>query len=522
MPAASTTLFFATLAGCLPAVMAAIGPVADLRVLNVNVNPDGFRRRAASAGGAVTGPLIVGNRNDNFRINVINELSDPSMWQTTSIHWHGFFQRGTSYSDGPAFITQCPISKGHSFVYNWNAENQAGTFWYHSHLQAQYCDGLRGPLVVYNPQDPHRNLYDVDNEGTVITLADWYHEASRPLLKDDPLPRFDSTLINGLGRWKDLKQKTPLSVINVEKGKRYRIRLVSISCDPNYVFQIDKHTELTIIEVDSVDHKPLVVDSIQIFAGQRYSFVLNANQPVNNYWIRANPERGDKDFKNGINSAILRYVGAPDRDPTTAQDRITKPLRERDLSPLSNEPAPGNPTPGGADVNIHLEFSRSGDKFFINGKSFESPDIAVLLQILAGNRDALSLVPEGTVISLPRNKTIEISMDGGLSQGPHPIHLHGHTFHVVRSAGSSTYNYQNPVMRDVVNSGESNDRVTFRFVTDNPGPWILHCHIDWHLVGGFEMLFVEDLPGIPAATQNPPEDWKQLCPIYHSQSAADL
>lgn len=64
--------------------MAAIGPVADLRVLNVNVNPDGFRRRfvapsaletlssstndfippyrAASAGGAVTGPLIVGNR----------------------------------------------------------------------------------------------------------------------------------------------------------------------------------------------------------------------------------------------------------------------------------------------------------------------------------------------------------------------------------------------------------------------------------------------------------------------------
>ena len=38
---------------------------------------------------------------------------------------------------------------------------------------SQYCDGLRGAMVVYDPNDPHRNLYDVDNEATVITLADW-------------------------------------------------------------------------------------------------------------------------------------------------------------------------------------------------------------------------------------------------------------------------------------------------------------------------------------------------------------
>jgi hypothetical protein len=27
----------------------------------------------------------------------------------------------------------------------------------------QYCDGLRGPLVIYDPHDPHKALYDVDN-----------------------------------------------------------------------------------------------------------------------------------------------------------------------------------------------------------------------------------------------------------------------------------------------------------------------------------------------------------------------
>ena len=38
-----------------------------------------------------------------------------------------------------------------------------GTYWYHSHFQNQYCDGLRGALVVYDPNDPHSSLYDVDD-----------------------------------------------------------------------------------------------------------------------------------------------------------------------------------------------------------------------------------------------------------------------------------------------------------------------------------------------------------------------
>ena len=90
-----------------------------------------------------------------------------------------------------------------------------------------------------------------------------------------------STLINGKGR----SPQTPtaeLSVITVTPGKRYRFRVVSLSCDPNFLFSIDGH-DLTIIEADSVNTEPLVVDSIQIYAGQRYSFVLNANQQVDNY-----------------------------------------------------------------------------------------------------------------------------------------------------------------------------------------------------------------------------------------------
>lgn len=37
------------------------------------------------------------------------------------------------------------------------------TYWYHSHVSTQYCDGLRGPMVIYDPLDPLKYLYDFDN-----------------------------------------------------------------------------------------------------------------------------------------------------------------------------------------------------------------------------------------------------------------------------------------------------------------------------------------------------------------------
>lgn len=69
--------------------------------------------------------------------------------------------------DGTSSVTQCPITAGSSFLYDFPVPDQAGTFWYHSHLSTQYCDGLRGPFVVYDGidgvNDPHRALYDVDD-----------------------------------------------------------------------------------------------------------------------------------------------------------------------------------------------------------------------------------------------------------------------------------------------------------------------------------------------------------------------
>nr|ACL93333.1 laccase [Rigidoporus microporus] len=514
MPSFSTLSAFVTVALALGA-FASVGPVADIPIVNANLSPDGFTRTTVLAGGTFPGPLIVGNKGDNFKLNVVDQLTDANQLKTTTIHWHGFFQHGTNWADGPAFVNQCPIASGNSFLYDFSAADQAGTFWYHSHLSTQYCDGLRGAFVVYDPSDPNASLYDVDNESTVITLADWYHTLAR-LGARFPTP--DSTLINGLGRFAG-GPASDLSVITVESGKRYRFRLVSISCDPNYTFSIDGH-DMTIIEVNGINHDALSVDSIQIFAGQRYSFVLNANQAVGNYWIRANPNIGTRGFSGGINSAILRYVGADAVEPTTSQGTSTKPLVETNLHPSQNPGAVGSPTPGGVDLALNLALGFAGGSFTINGATFTSPTVPVLLQILSGAQSATDLLPSGSVFTLPGDSTIEISMPAGVAGGPHPFHLHGHAFDVVRASGSSTYNYANPVRRDVVSLGAAGDNVTIRFKTDNPGPWFLHCHIDWHLEAGLAIVFAEDTPNT-AAINPVPQAWSDLCPIYNALAESD-
>ncbi|KAJ7066118.1 laccase [Mycena amicta] len=516
-----------------------MGPIGDLPIVNRVIAPDGYSRSTVLAGGTFPGTLIKGIKGGTFLLNVEDKLTDASMLRSTTIHWHGTsFLRSSRYDDGVAFVTQCPIAANHSFLYDFSVPHQAGTFWYHSHLSTQYCDACIPPFLLYDLLDPQRHLYDIDDDSTVITLADWYHyprygvsiprfcACSRSTFVRAPfVPLANSTLINGLGRYVG-GPASSLAVISVRKGTRYRFRLVSMSCDPNFTFSVDNHT-MTIIEVDGVNHKPLAVDSIQIFAAQRYSFVLRADQPISNYWIRSDPNLGNTGFAGGINSAILRYVGAPKTDPATNADAtgpaLTKPLIETNLHPLAPSPVPGQPFPGGADVllnmNIALDFATL--KFTVNGAPFIPPTVPVILQILSGAEKAQDLLPPGSVYTLPPNKVIEINIPGGSPGAPHPFHLHGHTFHVIRSAGNSTYNFFDPVVRDVVTTGPLiTDNTTFRFVTDNAGPWIMHCHIDWHLDLGLAVVFAEDTGTLQK--QRTPKAWEKLCPTYDALSPSQL
>jgi iron transport multicopper oxidase len=118
---------------------------------------------------------------------------------------------------------------------------------------------------------------------------------------------------------------------------------------------------------------------------------------------------------------------------------------------------------------------------------------------------------EHTVV-LPPNKTIELHLSGEIFQ--HPFHLHGHTFDVLQSYSGGPYNCNNPPRRDVAVSTPGRTTI-LRFKTDNSGPWIFHCHIDWHLKMGLVVVFAED-PATQRNTIKPPQDWLNLCPAYEA------
>ncbi|KAG1762759.1 laccase [Suillus occidentalis] len=500
---------------------AVLGPKTRLTIGNKVIAPDGFERSATLVDGVFPGPLISAQKGDDFAIEVVNELQDESMLLSTSIHWHGLFQNRTNYADGASFVTQCPIAQNHSFLHTFSVPNQAGTYWYHSHYSVQYCDGLRGPLVIYDPQDPLAYMYDIDDASTVITLSDWYHTLAT-ILRYVIGNIADSSLINGLGRYAG-GPMSPLAVITVEQGKRYRMRLISMSCDPNFQFSVDGHN-LTVIEADGELTEPLVVDQLQIYAGQRYSVVLVADKPVNNYWIRNLPSTAMATYEQGTNSAILSYKGACKVEPATVNIAPKNPLVETNLHALINPGVPGIPEYGKADINLNLDVTNVNGTFYVNNATFKPPTVPVLLQILSGAQEASQLLPNGSVIVLEANKVVELTLSTTGAVGPHSIHLHGHSFDVVQSAcdSTSTFNYVNPVRRDVVSAGDTGQQVVIRWVTDNSGPWFLHCHNDWHLEAGFAMVMAESPSDTRAHLNNVPDAWEQLCPIFDSLIPSQL
>lgn len=500
-------IFRSLLTLCLTFVSSCIALNTQLVVSNAKIAPDGFAHDAIVVNGDYPGPVLTAVKGERFQIKVKNVLVDESMNKSTTVHWHGIKQRSSNEMDGTAMVTQCPIASGHSFMYDFTPADQSGSFWYHSHYTLQYCEGLRGPVVIYDPLDPYLDMYDVDDTSTILTISDWYHVNAYDITgTDNP----DAILINGRGRYEG-GPPVPLSVLSVVQGKRYRIRLMNMACKPSFVFSIDSHT-FTVIEADSENTLPLAVDSVPILVGQRYSLILNANQTVDNYWIRTNPNYNTT-FAGGLNSAILRYEGAPRRDPIHRNWTISNPLSESNLRALESPTAPGLPEAGGVDVSLNLVsvWDDNIGRFLINGYSYTSPTTPILLQLLTGQLTASQLQPYGSVYTLPPNKTIELSVPGGQPEEYHPFHLHGHSFSVVRSAGSNLYNYYNPVRRDTTSNGVGGDNVTIRFRTDNSGPWLFHCHIDWHLELGMAVVFAQDAGDTSLGTSGA---WNQLCPIY--------
>ncbi|KAG2038814.1 multicopper oxidase-domain-containing protein [Suillus americanus] len=182
------------------------------------------------------------------------------------------------------------------------------------------------------------------------------------------------------------------------------------------IFSVDNH-KLTIIEVDGQYVEPLVVDSVQIYAAQRCSFIPETNQPVDNYWVHADQNSGTKFTP----SAVCRFLRCG------PQDQDNSKLRR------------------GADVNLNLILGKNETNFnfHINGVHYTSPRVPVLL-IHSTSMGAHSTVIRGAgsscynyVSPVMRNTVTTVTGDYGLSASSRPSQklytwLHWHMYRGLR------------------------------------------------------------------------------------------
>lgn len=229
----------------------------------------------------IPGPAIHVCKDDLIVVDVMNAMGGTA----STIHWHGLHQRETPHMDGVPFITQCPIEFMSTFRYTFWA-TEPGTQFYHSHTGHHKVNGHYGAMIIRQPiaEDPNSLRYDFDLPEYTIVASDWMHvdaEMFMPGLptSDGILPR--NILINGKGTFvkpDGTKTNVPLEVFRVHKGGRYRFRFINAASHVCPLeLQIANHT-LEIIGSDSFHLKPIEINTLISTAGERYDFILNADQ----------------------------------------------------------------------------------------------------------------------------------------------------------------------------------------------------------------------------------------------------
>lgn len=138
---------------------------------------------------------------------------------------------------------------------------------------------------------------------------------------------------------------------------------------------------------------------------------------------------------------------------------------------------------------------------FVNDVTYVSPKVPTLYSLLSTGPSASNPAIYGVntnVFMLAYNETIEIVLNN-MDAGKHPWHLHGHDFQVVARSADDAGDFAGfgntslpaiPMRRDTL-LVHPNGHFAIRFRSNNPGIWLFHCHLEWHVDSGLIATIVE-------------------------------
>lgn len=412
--------------------------VLEARFADASIAADSVTKKIMTYSQDGMPPVLRAQKGKPFAMRLLNSLDEP-----TTVHWHGV--RVPNAMDGVPELTQPYVYSGDTFDYAFTPPD-AGTFWYHPHCNTltQMGRGMTGLLVVENPADP---VFDAD---IPINLRDWRLGKAGEFIA--PFKPRDAARTGTYGTVRTANwQREPR--YDAPTGGLVRLRLAATDVTRIYTLNMEG-ADSRIVAIDGNPiPAPFAVDHYDFGPGQRLDVVVRMPD-VEGATVTLSNARGNNPWV----IATLRSVGPSlKRDLRDVKALEPNPVAEADLTNATEIPL---------ELTATAENTASPSICGSIGYTFwainripwpgDTPDpIAPLAEMKLGKSYIFNL----------SNRTPHT----------HPIHLHGMSFRVLNSNKRAVLSHVTDTMLLL-----PDEQVQVALVADNPGDWVMHCHIIEH------------------------------------------
>ncbi|KZS60532.1 oxidase [Mycobacterium ostraviense] len=434
---------------------------ATLSPQPTTVDLGGVLARTLAYSDALPGPVIRANVGDQLAVTVKNRLDNP-----TSVHWHGIALRNDMDGVYPATPN---IAASSDFTYRFSAPNP-GTYWAHPHVGLQTDYGLYLPVIIDDPTAPGN--YDAE---WIVVLDDWtdgigkgpqqiYNELTARYTSAPETPpsmggmpemaagggsallggdagdiNYPYYLVNG-------RIPAAPTTFNAEPGQRIWIRFINAGADTAFRVALTGHV-MTVTHTDGYPVLPTEVDALLIGMGERYDVIVTAGDGI--FPLVAVPEG-----KRAAAGRALLSTGAG----TVPEVDFQPPELTRRVGTVEIFTATPAATLGSAKADVSLGVELTGSMvnydWGINGKPY----------------------PKNPPLTIKHGQSATLTFTNSTTMY-HPMHLHGHTFQMIKSDGTLGARKDTVIVLP-------NQKANAALVADNPGIWMIHCHNTYHQEAG--------------------------------------
>jgi FtsP/CotA-like multicopper oxidase with cupredoxin domain len=416
------------------------------------------------------GPLLRFTEGKPVTVEVHNDTDTPEL-----VHWHG--QKIPSDVDGAA-EEGTPFIPAHGARHVTFTPGPAGFRFYHTHVPAGF-DLARGTYtgqagcVYIEPRD-NPGAYDREEFLVLKEFSATFSQGGD--MASDALSGAPDKALQQMGKAAD--DAAPVKTkgyevgydlfsinghmsgrgepIRVKQGERILFHVLNSSATEIRSLALPGHS----FRIVALDGNPVPTQAevplLWLGTAERVSAIVEMRHP--GVWLMGDVADDDRGHGMGI---VIEYAGQ------SGKPRWIKPKPFHwDYAAFGKPRATPVEPDETFDITIvkHNAALNGFNQWTLNGEAFSMGTMKPAYTLRQGGRYRLKF----------RNASDDI----------HPLHLHRHSFELVRVGGKPTAG----VIKDVVMLGGFQE-VEFDFDADNPGPTLFHCHQQLHMDFGFMALF---------------------------------